>query len=119
LNFNFHSFLTSKFNPDLTAWGAIRIALEQVENSFETNLDAYSRIVKTIGLLSIYAAAGSNLNKKFLVEYTTLCLGIPDAEVLINELESKSKQIIRYRNHSKRYILFEGTDVDIEGELIK
>ncbi|WP_192822487.1 hypothetical protein [Rufibacter sp. LB8] len=119
LSFNFYSFLTSKYNPDLTAWGSIRTALEQVENSFENNLEAYSRIVKSIGLLSIYAAAGSNLNKSFLVAYSTLCLGIPEAEVLINDLESKSKQIIRYRNHSKRYILFEGTDVDIEGELIK
>ncbi|WP_181308785.1 hypothetical protein [Rufibacter sp. XAAS-G3-1] len=119
LNFNFYSFLTSKYNPDLTAWGAIRTALEQVENSFETNLEAYSRIVKAIGLLSIYASAGSSLNKSFWVAYATLCLGIPEAEVLINDLESKSKQIIRYRNHSKRYILFEGTDVDIEGELMK
>ncbi|WP_210462715.1 hypothetical protein [Rufibacter roseolus] len=119
LNFNFYSFLASKYNPDHSAWFAIKVALEQVENSFETNLEAYSRIVKAIGLLSIYAAAGSNLNKSFLVAYATLCLGILDAEVLINDLESKSKQIILYRNYSKRYILSEGTDVDIEGELIK
>ena len=36
---------------------------------------------------------------------------------MLNNLEAKN--IIRYRNHSKRYILFEGTDLDIQTALIE
>lgn len=119
LNFNFYSFITSKYNPDYSAWSSIRSALEQVENSFDINLEEYGKIIKTIGLLNIYAAAGSKLDINFLVSYSTLCLGITNAENLINDLASKSIQIIYFRNHKKRFILFEGTDLDIEDALIQ
>jgi len=117
LNFNFYSFLTSKYNSDFSAWASIRIALEEVDRSFEFHLEAYAKIIKTIGLLSIYAAAGSKLNMTFLVAYGNLCLGIPETEALVNDLIVK--QIIRYRNHSQRFILYEGTDLDIQTALIE
>lgn len=119
INFNFYSYITSKYNTDFSAWSAIRTALEQVDNNFDTNLEDYGKIVKSIGLLNIYAAAGSKLDFNFLATYATLCLGIINAEDLINDLASKSVQIIYFRNHSKRYILFEGTDLDIEDALIQ
>lgn len=119
LNFNFYSYISSKYNPDFSAWTAIRTALEKVDNSFETNLESYAKIVKSIGLLNIFAAAGSKLDIHFLKAYLINCTGIKDAERLINELSSKSVQIIFFRNHSKRYILFEGTDLDIEDALIQ
>ena len=35
LNFNFYSFLTSKYNPDFSAWGSIRSSIEEVERAFD------------------------------------------------------------------------------------
>lgn len=117
LNFNFYSFLSSKYNPDFSAWSSIKTALEEVERSFDANLSAYSKLVKTIGLLNIYAAAGSVLDKDFLVEYAKTCLGFKNAEQLIENLASK--KIILYRNYNQRFILFEGTDLDIQTALIE
>ena len=35
LNFNFYSFLTSKFNPDFPSWSSIRASLDKVERCFD------------------------------------------------------------------------------------
>ena len=117
LTFNFYSFINSRYNPDFAAWSAVKSSLEEVERLFDTDVSEYSKILKTIGLLNITAAAGSDLGKEFLIKYAGLCLGIPNAEKLIDNLENK--KVILYRNYSKRYILFEGTDLDISSALIE
>lgn len=117
LNFNFYSFLTSKYNPDLSAWGSIRTAIEEVERAFDSNINDYIKTVKTIGLLNIFSASGSLLDLNFLIEYLNTACGIKNSKVIISNLEVKN--IIRYRNHSKRFILFEGTDLDIQTALIE
>ena len=75
------------------------------------NLLDYEKLIKTIGLLSIYAQAGSYINRDFLLKYAQKSLGIKNAEKLIEDLEIK--KVILYRNYNNRYILFEGTDLDI------
>ncbi len=117
LNFNFYSFLSSKYNPDFLSWSSIKTALEEVERNFETNLSVYYKIIKTIGLLNIYAAAGSVMDEEFLVEYAKTCLGFNNAEQLIENLANK--KVILYRSYHKRFILFEGTDLDIQTALIE
>ena len=117
LNFNFYSFLTSKYNPDFAAWGAIRSSIEEVERAFDSNINDYAKAVKVIGLFNIYAASGSNLDFNFLTEYLQIACYIETPAVIIKNLEAKN--IIRYRKHSNRYILFEGTDLDIESALIE
>ncbi len=117
LNFNFYSFLTSKYNPDFSSWSTIRSSIEEVERAFDTSIEDYSKTVKTIGLLNLFAASGSELGLKFLVDYLTITCGIDNAIDLIRNLEAKN--IIKYRNHSKRFILFEGTDLDIQTALIE
>lgn len=117
LNFNFYSFLTSKYNPDFYAWGSIRSSIEEVERSFDSNINDYIKTIKTIGLLNIFSASGSNLDFEFLVEYIKIVCGITNSKDIIKSLEAKN--IIRYRNHSKRFILFEGTDLDIQTALIE
>lgn len=117
LIYNFYSLLNSKYNSDFIAWKAIRSALERVETSFSDNIIAYSKIIKVIGLLNINALVGAKLDDNFLVGYLKNCLGIGNAETLIKGLESKN--IILYRNYSKRFVLFEGTDLDINDELEK
>lgn len=111
LIYNYFSILNSRYNPDFSAWKAIKTSLEKVEVLFDKNLSEYQKLVKTIGLLSINVQAGSYINRDFLTKYSEKSLGIKDAEKLIEDLEIK--KIILYRNYNNRYILFEGTDLDI------
>jgi hypothetical protein len=117
LNFNFYSFLTSKYNPDFAAWSSIRAALEIVERAFDTRINDVQRLVKVIGLLNIYAAQGSKLDRKFIEDYCETCIGIKGSVVLIKALEDK--KIIRFRTHSQRFVLYQGTDLDIQTALIE
>lgn len=112
LNFNFYSFLTSRYNPDFSAWSSIRSSIEEVERVFETDIHDYIKTVKTIGLLNTFSASGSVLDLSFLISYLQLACGVENAKKIIKDLETKS--IIRYRNYSNQFVLFEGTDLDIE-----
>lgn len=117
LTFNYYSYINSRYNPDFAAWSSIRNSLEEVERLFNTDFADYAKILKTIGLLNITAAAGSDLGKDFLVKYSITCLGLKNAEMLIENLENK--RVILYRTYNKRFILFEGTDLDISSALIE
>jgi len=117
LNFNFYSFLTSKYNPDFSAWSSIRSAIEIVERTFETSINDYAKVVKTIGLLNIFSARGSVLDFNFLTEYLNIACGVSNSKDVIKKLEDKN--IIRYRSHSNQFILFEGTDLDIQTAIIE
>lgn len=116
LNFNFYSFLTSRYNPDFPSWSSIRAAIEEVERAFEEKVDDYLKAVKSIGLLNFLSASGAILDFDFLSKYLKISCGVLDAENIIKDLELK--KIIHYRSHSKQYILFEGTDLDIQNALI-
>jgi len=117
LNFNFYSFITSKYNPDFSAWSSIRSSLEEVERTFDSNINGYSKAIKVIGLLNIFSASGAILDEPFLSSYLENACGVSNASSVIDNLEKK--RIIRFRSHSKRYILFEGTDLDIQTALIE
>ena len=67
--------------------------------------------------MNITSHAGAVLDKQFMINYAKDCLEIKNAKVLLADLEKN--QIIHYRNYSKRFILFEGTDLDIESALIE
>lgn len=117
LNFNFYSFLTSKYNPDFSSWASIRSSIEEVERAFDSNINDYIKTVKTIGLLNIFAASGSILDLNFTIDYLKTACGITNPNEIIKSLETKN--IIRYRKHSNRFILFEGTDLDIQTALVE
>ncbi len=117
LNFNFYSFLTSRYNPDFSAWSSIRASIEEVERAFDSNINNYIKALKAIGLLNIFSASGSILDLNFLIDYLKTACGVSNAKEVIKNLETKN--IIRYRTHSKRFILFEGTDLDIQTALIE
>lgn len=117
LIFNFYSFLTSKYNPDFSAWSSIRSSLEEVERAFDSLIDDYSKAIKSIGLLNIFSASGAILDENILSSYLENACGVSNASSIIVNLEKK--RIIRFRSHSKRYILFEGTDLDIQTALIE
>ncbi|EGK04443.1 MULTISPECIES: DNA/RNA helicase domain-containing protein [Dysgonomonas] len=113
---NFHSHIYETHSGSAN-WTAIQVALERIEAFFENEIQTVSQLIKTIGLLNIFAPKGSSFDINFLSQYAKLSLGISNARKLIERLE-KTK-IIRYAKYKSQYILFEGTDIDIEAELIK
>lgn len=117
LVYNFYSAL-SESNSDSTNWRAINVAIERVENGGNDSefISEAVAIVKSIGLLNIFCNS-SVIDLEFLLIYSKLALNIDNAEQIINKLVSQ--KIIRFANYKSQYILFEGTDIDIEDELYK
>ena len=116
--YTFYSTLTS-INADSPGWRMLKVALERVESGVNgiTDIESSEKIVKTIGLINIFASGDVSLNKEVLERYCELALGIENPGEVIKKLESA--KIIRFAIYKQRYILFEGTDVDIEYELDK
>ena len=117
LIFNYYSFLTSKYNPDFSAWCSIRTSIETVERTFENSINDYIKAVKVIGLLNIFSASGSRIDHEFLTGYLKVACGLINSQVVLKNLENKN--IVRFRSHNKRFILFEGTDLNIETAIIE
>ena len=110
----YYSFLTTKYNPDYNQWHAIRRAIERIEGLFTDSVTHKNaeNIIKVIGLLNIFANASAKLDPHFYKEYCKYSLGIKNVDEILSDLEKK--KIIRYVGHSIKYVLFEGTDLDIE-----
>lgn len=115
--YTFYSYLKDA-NADSMSWSSMWISIERVEGqsweSQEQMLQAVN-IIKAIGLLNLYGVAGFRLSKESLAEYARLAMDIPNALLIINQLEKK--KIIRYAAYKDRVMLFEGTDVDLEAEI--
>lgn len=113
IQYNFHSSLT-EVNADSANLSAIKIAIERVEGlpMEETEIETAIGIVKIIGLINIFASSATRVDADFLVQYARLSMNIEDVSSLINKLEQA--QIIRYARYKSKFILFDGTDVDIE-----
>ena len=113
VQYDFHSSLT-EVNADSTNWSAIKIAIERIEGLplEESEIETAISLVKVIGLLNIFASSAAKIDSDFLAHYTHLSMNIKDISPLISKLEKA--QIIRFAKYKSKFILFEGTDVDIE-----
>ena len=111
LKYNFHTLLNSRYNPDSAKWKALDEAIQRAESAFDKRYGDVSQILKTIGLISIFGREGQKVTKEFLNIYSRIALEINNPIELVEKLEKK--QIIRYRNYSQRYVLFKGTDFDL------
>ena len=118
ISYTFYSTLTG-VNADSAGWRMLKVALERVESGCNgiTDIKSSEKVVKTIGLFNIFANGDANLRKDSLERYCELALEIESPSEVIKKLESA--KIIRFAAYKQRYILFEGTDVDIEYELTK
>ena len=118
ISYTFYSTLTG-VNADSAGWRMLKVALERVESGTNgiTDIESSEKVVKTIGLFNIFANGDANLRKESLERYCELALGIECPGDVIKKLERA--KIIRFAGYKQRYILFEGTDVDIEYELNK
>lgn len=115
LKYNFHSLLNSRFNPDSANWKALDEAIQRAESIFDADFIDAGKILKAIGLLSIFGRQGQKTTKEFLCIYSDIALGVKNASSIIEKLELR--QVIRYRNYSQRYVLFKGSDFDLNLEL--
>ncbi len=115
LRYNFHSLLNSRFNPDSAHWKALDEGIQRAESIFDEEYSDATQLLKTIGLLAILGRKGQKIGKEFLEKYAKLALNINAPSRIIEKLEEK--QIIRYRNFSQCYVLFKGTDFDLNTEL--
>lgn len=109
-----HSFgiINTKHNPHFIQWASITTSLERAEGVFDNDLPDAEAFLKTIGLLSIFGSGAMILDDEFLTEYGKRALGVKMPETVIKKLVDH--RIIRYTKYNKRYVLFEGTDLDIE-----
>jgi hypothetical protein len=115
--YNFHSFL-SEVNADSMNWSAMHVALERVDGLSETKLIKDARkLVKTIGLLNLFASQTATIQKENLYQYAEKALDIKNPKEVLDLIDNY--KIIRYAKYRKQYILFEGTDINIENELLK
>lgn len=116
---SFHSYLNDA-NSDSSGWSAIRLSIERVEggnwNSSTQMFDAI-KLVKSIGLLNLFGNTGFTMSPSDMGKYAGMALGIETPDLVLHELVRQ--KIIRYAEYKKRLILFEGTDINIEEEIIK
>lgn len=115
--YTFYSYL-SEVNADSMEWQAMRLAVERIESGYVTEdmIEDCLGIVKTIGLLSLFFR-NIKIDDTILVTYAYLALNIQNPEYCIKQLIDR--KIIRYASYKSQYILYEGTDIDIENELYK
>ncbi|MBK1442683.1 ATP-binding protein [Parapedobacter sp. ISTM3] len=114
LIYHYYSPLTAQHNPDHRAWRLMRDNIEKAESIFDTNLNAALVVIKTIGLLNLLGNSGARIDHEFLTTYLSLAgnIATETTRAVLKKLESH--KLIRYRAYSNRYVLFEGTDVDID-----
>lgn len=107
----------SDVNIDSSQWSAVREAITRVENRIIPDLyteDAL-KIVKAVGLLNILSSAGTRLTKKDLCTYASLAMDVADPDKVITLLDKA--QVIRFAAYKEKFMLFEGTDINIEAEM--
>lgn len=110
---NYESLLNSVHNPHYAQWGVMRRAQERAEAELtEDVVHAAIKLIKVIGLLNIFAPDGARINPSFLSAYGQLALGLDNAAQVLQELETR--KFIRYIRFKETFVLFEGTDLNIE-----
>ena len=117
LTYHFYSAITET-NADSMGWRSLSVAIERIEGS---NLDgviikACLKLTKTIGLINMFFN-GIVLDDDFLITYGENALGLTNTQELIKTLISH--KIVRFAKYKSQYILFEGTNIDMEEELYK
>ena len=103
-------------NPFKPQWKAAIVALEKAEFIFDDDYIEASNIIKTICLVNIFSNASGKLDDAVLINYATVVLKGNNSKKVLSTLVDK--KIIKFSKHRGKYNFLEGTDVDVEQELI-
>lgn len=90
-------------------WGLIEHALERVPASASL---AVPRLVKSLGLLSLYGSAAGLRPDRELLRASLDDIDVGEVDAALDLLERES--IVLYRRHRHCYGLWEGSDLDLE-----
>ncbi len=114
---NYYQILTTKASADYSNWNAIKNVLQRAETINNINLKVSEDVLKTIGVLHIFASKGAKIDDDFLINY----LFNKHSKEMISEMISVlvKHKLIRFSKYNSSYQLFEGTDLDIEAALFK
>lgn len=104
-------------NPHKPLWRSILKAIDKVDALNDQYFEELSKIIKSIGLINIFSKPLGRLDRDVLSAYATYALEIENADILIDRLVEQ--RIIKFFNHKKKYFFIDGTDIDIEDELLK
>lgn len=106
-------------NADSMNWSAMHEALDRVESGIFPSIEQTEearRLVKSIGMINLFGGSGVNMSEHMLLFYAQKALDISNpGEVLSKLVQHK---VVRYAEYKHQYILFEGTDIDIEHALL-
>ncbi len=116
---NLYSTLSSNKNPDYSQWELIKQSIEKIESRFDENQSIAIEIVKTIGLLNLFASKGANIDIEFLTKYSSNKYPAKQIDIAIKQLTKQEYQIIRFNKFEKSFKLYGGSDLDIEDAIIK
>ncbi|MBU2926713.1 hypothetical protein [Winogradskyella psychrotolerans] len=114
---NLYSILVSKHNSDYTQWALIKNSIERAEAKVEANQNLAINLLKTIGLFNLFASKGASINEKLLLGYLSYSYSTSEIKKSLKSLEKF--KIIRFNNFNNSFKLFGGTDMDIEGAILK
>jgi hypothetical protein len=96
-------------------WAEIESALMQIQNPSELTV----KLIKTIGLLGIVREAVPNLKaSEELLRYALDDGGKEFDNEFFNAITTlKTRSVVTYRRHNDNYVIWEGSNVDIEERL--
>ena len=117
ITYTFYSSL-SQANADTMSWSAMKESLDRVESGiFDLSIvEDARRMVKAIGLMNLFGGSAVSISKTILTSYASKAMSIQNPELILSKLEQF--KIVRYAEYKHQYILFEGTDIDIESALL-
>ena len=102
-------------NPHRAQWLTTFKALEKSELYFNEDYVIASEVIKTIGLVNLFSKTGGLFDRDFIIEYFKLTKN-RDVTYILDKLDKLA--IIRFYKHSNKINFLEGTDIDLEQELI-
>ncbi len=113
----FYSYLNSKYNSDYTVWSMIHLALDRIDSDFDGKAIVAEDIIKVIGFINLFGHKGAHVEDDFIIEYLSY---LHDEKELRNAIKQLvNLKILRFNRFSKSYKITEGTDLNIESELLQ
>ncbi len=107
--------VNSSQNPHRAQWLTTFRALEKAELLFEDDFGVVSEVIKTIGLVNIFSKIGGRFDENFIESYFKI---VRDKEVEPILTKLKIAGVLRFYKHSSKINFLEGTDIDLEQELL-